>query len=141
VIAQPLPEAPRPRVGTRAGRGAVPRRHARARRKRYVGVVRILACVTLATVGIVIYLGLMANVTRMNYELSRNARTRAVLLDETSRLDDRLSRLTSHDRLLQIGKSLGMREPLTMAVVKLPSESRVEPDRLALLTSLAAWFR
>jgi hypothetical protein len=141
MIAQPLPEAPRPRVGTRAGRAAVPRRQARSRRKRYVGVVRILACVTLATVGIVIYLGLMANVTRMNYELTRNARARALLLDETSRLDDKLSRLTSHDRLLQIGKSLGMREPQTMAVVKLPSDARAQPDSLAFLTSLAAWFR
>jgi hypothetical protein len=143
VIARPLPrypdefEAPK-LTGTRAGRNAVVRRRKKTQRLRYAGLVRTLAFVGVSTVCVFVYLGLMANVTRMNYELSNNAKTRAKLLDETAQLDDRIARLESRERLAGFAVRLRMHEPQTFAEVTVPPET-VAPagHRLALLD----WLR
>ena len=94
----------RPRTGTRAGRGAVSRRRTRTRQLRNAGFTRLFSTAFVLTLAVVIYLGLMANVTRMNYGLTKAAREKAQLVDATSRLDDRIARLESRERLDAIAR-------------------------------------
>jgi len=136
MIARPFretAEAPRPRTGSRAGHGAV------TRRERYSAVVQIVATLAVLTLCVFVYLGLMANVTRMSYELTRNAQTRAKLIDETTRLDERLEALESHERLAQIAKSLGMKESAALTVARLP-QSPTAPHGGTFLAALTAWL-
>jgi len=143
VIARPLPrfvddaDVPR-RTGTRAGRNAVVRRRKKTERLRYAGLVRLLATVATATLCVFVYLGLMANVTRMNYELMHQAKERAKLLDVTARLDDRIARLEARERLADFAGRLHMRQPQTFAEVTIPpDETPATAHRLALLD----WLR
>ena len=62
----------------------------------------------------------------MSYESTRNARTRAKLIDETTRLDERIEQLESRERLARIAKSLGMTESAALTVARLP-----QPPNLA----------
>ncbi len=134
----PFDDAPeRPRTGTRAGRGAVSRRRARTRRLRNAGFKRLFSTVFVVTLAVVVYLGLMANVTRMNYGLAKAAREKAQLVDATSRLDDRIARLESRERLGAVAGRLGMRESQSFIAVNVPPEHRAEaPHGLAFLTWL-----
>ena len=121
MIARELPlEEPRPRTGTRAGRSAVSRRRARTWRLRYAGLYRMFATAGALTVAVVFYLALMANVTRMNYELTRSVREKAELVDRAARLEDRIAQLDSRERLAKIAAHLGLREPETFAQIVLP---------------------
>jgi len=144
MIARPLPfeepGLPPRRSGTRAGRGAVPRRRARTRLGRYVAVARILSAVAVLTLGFFLYLGLMANVTRMNYELARNARDRARLVDDTGRLDEVLAHLESRERLAHLASGLGMHDAQNVAVVRLPASGADGTRGIAFLSTLAAWL-
>jgi type II secretory pathway component PulM len=144
VIARPLPylgdpdDGPRVRAGTRAGRNAVDRRRAKTLRIRYENLVRTLVAGGAITLCVFAYLGLMANVTRMNYQLVHDANDRKVLLDETTRLDDRIARLETRERLAQIAGGLHMHSAQTFAEIALPAD--VPPPsthRLALLD----WLR
>lgn len=142
MIARNLPDfsdSPRPRTGSRAGRGAVNRRRARSRRDRYASVVRIVFTLAALTLGVFIYLGLMANVTRMSYELTRNAQTRAQLIDETTQLDQRLGALESRERLERIAKDLGMTQSVSLSVARLP-QPPAQSHGGAFLASLTAWI-
>ena len=134
----PFDDAPeRPRTGTRAGRGAVSRRRARTRQLRNAGFKRLFSTVFVVTLAVVVYLGLMANVTRMNYGLAKAAREKAQLVDATSRLDDRIARLESRERLGAVAGRLGMRESQSFIAVNVPPEHRAEaPHGLAFLTWL-----
>ncbi len=132
-------DSPRPRTGSRAGRGAVTRRRARSRRDRYASVVRIVFTLAVLTLGVFVYLGLMANVTRMSYELTRNAQTRAQLIDETTQLDQRLGALESRERLERIAKDLGMKESASLSVARLP-QPPAPTHGGAFLASLTAWI-
>jgi len=143
VIARPLPrfvedgDAPR-LAGTRAGRNAVVRRRKKTQRLRYAGLVRLLATVASATLCVFVYLGLMANVTRMNFELMHDAKDRAKLLEVTARLDDRIARLEARERLADFAVRLRMHEPQTFAEVTIaPDEPPATAHRLALLD----WLR
>ncbi len=122
MIARPLPyeEVPRSPRGTRSGRNAAYVRRKRTRRQRYANIARIFTTVGILTVAIVVYLALMANVTRMNYELAKTVHAKTALVDESSRLDDRIARLVTSERLAVIAKHLGMHEPDTFARITLP---------------------
>jgi cell division protein FtsL len=137
MIAQPLPQLDdfvAPRAGTRAGRNAARMRRSRTRRLRYRGIVRILVVLGALTLLVVFYLGLAANVMRLNYELGKVKQERAQLIDQTSRLDDQIARLESRERLAQVAARLGMREPATFAAVVLPAPGpRTPPPGLAFL--------
>ncbi len=140
MIARSLPEPDvRPRTGSRAGRGAVTRRRARSRRERYSVAVQIVATLSLLTICVVVYLGLMANVTRMSYQLTRDAQSRARLIEETTRLDERLETLESRERLARIAKDLGMKESATLSVARLP-EPPAPAHGGTFLASLTAWL-
>ncbi|GAC1309126.1 MAG: hypothetical protein NVSMB19_22690 [Vulcanimicrobiaceae bacterium] len=104
---------------------------------RYAGFARIFTTVGVLTIAIVVYLALMANVTRMNYELTKTVRAKTALLDESSRLDDRIARLVSRERLAILAGRLGMHEPQTFAQIVVPPErSANAPRGLAFLTWL-----
>jgi cell division protein FtsL len=135
----PRPRSPGPRsVGSRAGRAAVNARRAHRKRVRYAYLVRVVATVGLVTLVVVTYLALMANVTRMNYELSKNAQTQATLAADSARLDDRIARLESRERLVAIAAKLGMHDPQTFAAVVVPpvAARAPEPSGIAFLSWL-----
>lgn len=133
----PFDDDARPRTGTRAGRGAVSRRRARSRQQRYAGLRRLLATVFVLTFAVVVYLGLVANVTRVNYALAKTARHKARLVDTTSRLDDRIARLQSREHLDALARRLGMHDAQTFMAVNLPPERHEQAPRgLAFLTWL-----
>lgn len=122
MIARPLPyEELISRSGTRSGRTAALVRRKRTRQRSYAGVLRIVATATAFTLAIVVYLALMANVTRMNYELARTLREKTQVRDESSRLDDRIARLASRERLERLAARLGMHEAQSFAQVALPA--------------------
>ena len=123
MIAKPLPyeEFAPPSTGTRSGRTAGNLRRNRTRTRGYASLAKILATASVLTLAIVLYLGLMANVTRMNYDLSRATRENTHALDESSRLDDQIARLASRERLARLATSLHMREPQSFAQVTLPA--------------------
>ncbi len=85
-------------------------------------MTRIAVTTVGLTLAIVVYLSLMANVTRMNYDLSRSVRVKTQLVDESSRLDDKIARLSSRERLAQLAAKLHMQQPQTFAQVTLPQE-------------------
>ena len=134
MIARPLPyEDVTPRTGTRSGRTAAHVRRKRTRALEHASVARIAVVTIALTLAIVGYLALMANVTRMNYDLSRANREKAQLLDESSRLDDQIARLESRERLARLAASLHMREPQTFARVTLPDPHPIAAHGLAFL--------
>ena len=127
----------RPRLGTRAGRGAVSRRRARTRQLRNAGFKRLFSIAFVVTLAVVFYLALLANVTRMNYGLAKAVREKAQLVDATSRLDDRIARLESRERLDAVARRLGMREAQSFIAVYVPPEPHPQTTRgLAFLTWL-----
>jgi hypothetical protein len=139
VIARPLPAPAHraaPRHGVRSARSASAARRARNSRLRYRAIGRIVVCLGLLTTLVLLYLALVANVTRTRYELGRAERERHALVEQTARNDDEIAQLESRDRLERIAASLGMREPLAFAVVTLPRErrhQRVAPHGVAAL--------
>jgi len=125
VIARPLPpedDIPRLRIGTRAGRSAVPARRARTRRRRYATLNRTLLIVGVVTLCVFVYLFLMANVTRMNYELTHLSQTKAHLLEATARNDTKIANLESRESLMKMAARLGMHQPQTFAEIALPAQ-------------------
>ncbi|MGZ3563179.1 MAG: hypothetical protein ACXVAS_15220 [Vulcanimicrobiaceae bacterium] len=132
----------RPRIpNVRTAKNATQRRRVRAARARYAGMSRF--CVVLAGVLtlVMVYVMLMAHLTSMNYALAKAQRERTALQAESMRLDDRLARLRSEDRLAAIAVKLGMHDPQQFALVKLPPPA-AQRDRshLALFTSVAGWL-
>ncbi len=96
----------------------------------------MFATVAALTVAVVVYLALMANVTRMNYDLAKRLAVRAQFVDETSRLDDRIARLSSRERLGALAAKLGMGEPQTFAEIALPAPPATAGHGLAFLDLL-----
>jgi len=147
MIARPLP-APRlerlQRPGWRSARAASVARRARTRRMRYRLIVRTVAGLSLATVVVLVYLALLANITRLNYEVGRAKQARARIGMEVVRGEDEIARLASREKLEAIAASLGMREPSAFAVVSLPPQHRqaTRPARgVALLSGVADWLK
>jgi cell division protein FtsL len=132
MIARPLPQLEEfvaRGSGSRAGRTAAALRRGRTRRRRYETTLRIVATVGVLTMAVVFYLGLAANVMRLNYELGKMVRERSRLVDETQRLDDQIAQLQSRDRLAAVAASLGMRQADTFVAVVVPLPERPAPPR------------
>jgi len=147
VIARPLP-APRidrtSRPAWRSARNASVKRRARNRRLRYRLIGRTVAGLSVTTVVILVYLALLANITRLNYEVGRAKQARAQISMQVLRREDEIARLASRDKLEAIAASLGMREPSAFAVVAVPPGPRHiarEPGGVALLSGMAGWLR
>ena len=135
-------EPSRARLASRAARTAADRRRARTLRSRYTLFSRILVAATLVTVVVCAYLALMANVTRMNYQIAKARAEESRLLDQTARNEDRIARLESRERLAAVAASLRMHEAARFVLVRLPEPPVVAdaPRGLAFLSSVAPWF-
>jgi hypothetical protein len=128
MIARPLPAPERrekaSRPGSRAARNASAVRRARNRRLRYRSIGRIVAGLCALTCFVLLYLALVANVTRLQYEIGRAQRDRARLVEQTQRSEDEIALLESRDRLEQLAARLGMRDPEAYAIVVIPQRRR-----------------
>lgn len=133
---------PVPVVGGRAARIAVVGRRKAGVRRRYRPLAGVCAWIASLTTVVIVYLLLMANVTRTGYDLSRANRERVALQDQTMRLDNELARLKSRDRLADIAARLGMQDSGTYVVVQMPQpQPHQEHHGLAFLTAISGWIR
>ncbi len=121
-------------------------RVARVRRRNYRWLVRILAIFLIVGAPVMGYLWLMGELTATNYAIMRTTTERSALLDRVGRLDEKLARLESPERLGAIAQRLGMREPSSYAVVTITDTAPAAvpappPYRVAFLSAVAAWLR
>jgi cell division protein FtsL len=141
MIARPLEwpaEAPRPapRTVSRAARAAVQARRNSRTRARYRALVTIGCVVSILTLIVVVYLALLANVTRMTYELQQASDERTALVQENGRLDDQVARLVSRERLSRLAASMGMHDSQTFAEIPLPVPAAARPSGPTILSWL-----
>lgn len=122
-------------------RAATQRRIVRKSRARTATVRRVFGAVICVLVLLMSYVVLTASLTGLSYAVASERAQREALQEETMRLDDRIAALRSDDRLAVLAARMGMREPQTVAVVRieLPRVARARP-RLAVLSSLAGLF-
>jgi hypothetical protein len=147
VIARPLPAPrlePASRSGWRTARNASVARRARLRRLRYRLIERTVTALGIGTAVVLVYLALLANITRLNYDVSHVKQARAQLALLTARRDVEIARLSSRDKLEALAARLGMREPAAFAVVSLPLRHRQtapSPRGVAFLSEVAGWLK
>ena len=96
------------------------RRARRTRRRMHRPALGAIGLAVVLLMPLLLYVMLTARVTALSYQLDRERETRTALLDQTQRLDDRIARLTSPDRLSTLATALGMHDPHVYAVVALP---------------------
>jgi len=139
VHARQLP--PRPRIANpRTARAATHRRIDKKARARYANILRVSAALCVVLLFLMGYVVLTSSLTGLSYAVASARHERASLQAETLRLDDRIARLSSDDRLAAIAARLGMHEPQHFAVVQLP-RTPVAPDRVHVaVSSLAGLF-
>ena len=129
----PLPE-PRRVIYVRA---ATQRRVRRTRRRMRAPVLALLTLTFAALIPLLGYVTLTANLTSLNYALARTDRERLTLLEDTQRLDERIARLQSPDRLAALAGKLKLHDPHVYAVVRVPDpKPQPRPTGFALF----AWF-
>jgi hypothetical protein len=119
ILAEPPRRAERVREATR-------RRTRRTRSRLQAPVVTVVAAIVAVLVPMLLYVALTSKLTSYSYALTREENERAALLEETQRLDDRIARLRSPDRLAAIAASLKMHDPHIYAVVRVP-EPKAQP--------------
>jgi hypothetical protein len=137
---QPQPQPQRIR-NPRSSRVATSSRIARNERERYTGIVRVTIALGSMLALLLLYVMLTSNLTGLTYAVGKAQTDRAALVEETSRLDDKIAALRSDDRLSAMAARLGMREPQRFALVKLgtPVMADAQPH-VAVLSSLAGLF-
>lgn len=116
---------------------ATQRRARRTRRRLHAPVLAVITLTIIALVPLLGYVTLTANLTSLNYALARTERDRTVLLEDTQRLDEKIARLQSPDRLAALAGKLKLHDPHVYAVVPVPV-----PKAAPRATSFAlfAWF-
>ena len=129
----PLPE-PRRVIYVRE---ATVRRARRTRRRLRAPVLAVLTLTVVALIPLLAYVTLTANLTSLNYALARTDRERLALVEDTQRLDERIARLQSPDRLAALAAKLKLHDPHVYAVVRVP-EPKPQPRPTGL--ALFAWF-
>ena len=129
----PLPE-PRRVVHLRA---ATIQRVRRTRRRMRAPVLAMLTLTIVALVPLLGYVTLTSRLTSLNYALVRTDLQRTALLEETQRLDERIARLQSPDRLAALAGKLKLHDPHVYAVVRVP-EPKPQPRPTGF--ALFAWF-
>jgi hypothetical protein len=113
------PSRPQPRVAVNA-RDAARRRSRRTRLQGYTMLGRIATIFAVVLVPVMIYVLLMGNLTALNYSLAHATQKKIELQEETMRLDDRIARLESRERLAELAVKLHLRDPHVYAVVDVP---------------------
>ncbi|MGB8268000.1 MAG: hypothetical protein WCE44_16885 [Candidatus Velthaea sp.] len=140
MIAPQLFPAPSPRERGRA-RSATKRRTQRARRRNTVAFGRIIVIVAAAALPVLIYVMLTAWLTSTSYALAHATQAKAHLLEESQRLDDRIARLESPERLALVAAQLHMHDPHVYAVVNLPDLRAPEAPRPIAFFGAASWLK
>lgn len=141
-VAQPnyAPER-KPRIANaRTARNATQSRIVKNSRERYGGLMRVGAVLAVVLSGLMAYVMLTSNITRLTYAVAHADRQRAHLREQTARLDDKIASMRSDERLAAIARKLGMHEAQTFAVVRLGREPRVAARPFPMLDSIAGWF-
>lgn len=125
----------------RTVRAATQRRIVRKSRARYASVSRVFGWLICVLALLMTYVVLTSSLTGLSYAVAKAGAQREALQEETMRLDDRIAALRSDDRLAAIAARLGMREPQTIAVVRIerPHVAQVK-QHVAVLSSLAGFF-
>lgn len=132
IAPQRLDPAPRERARV------APRRKRRKRRAVHPPVVLALGLAALLSIPLLGYVMLTANVTAQSFALARAERTRTALVEETQRLDDRIARLQSPERLANLAAALKLHDPHVYAVVPVPKpKATAAPSGFAFL----GWFK
>ena len=120
-------------------RHATKRRTRRTRRRLQRPLFAVVALALAVLVPLLAYVALTARVTSLNYALARAEHERTALIDETQRLDDRLARLESPDRLAALAAKLKLHDPHVYAVVRVPDPKQPQPKPTG-LALLGSWF-
>ncbi len=135
--------APEPRRSaphhTERVRTTAERRVRRTRRRRHKPVFAVLTLAVIALLPLLTYVKITANITSITYAIVRADADRTALADETQRLDERIVRLQSPERLAALAAKLQMHDPHVYAVVTLPEPKPAQP-RPAGLAFLGGWF-
>ena len=84
---------------------------------------------------------LVANITKMHYELVKAEARQAALARTTLRLDGEIEQLEARERLATIAAKLGLRDPHLYAVVAVPHAHTVATRPASGLAFLANWLR
>jgi hypothetical protein len=121
VIAQKaMPQSrPQPRFALNA-RDAARRRGRRTKMQGYTKLGRIALVFAIALAPVMVYVLLMGNLTALNYSLAHATQRKVELQEEGMRLDDRIARLQSRERLAGLAIKLHMHDPHVYAVVDVP---------------------
>ena len=118
-------------------RAATIQRVRRTRRRMRAPVFAMLTLTIVALIPLLGYVTLTARLTSLNYALVRSDRERIALLEDTQRLDERIARLQSPDRLAALAGKLKLHDPHVYAVVRVPDpKPQPRPTGFALF----AWF-
>lgn len=127
-------EAPAPRVRyPRTARTATQRRLARNARSRYAMHARIVMGVAGASIVLLSYVLLAANITALSYAVDRTHEQRTELQAQVARYDDDIASLTSDDRLASVAAKLGMVQPTQFVRISLLPEPSAQSRPLAFL--------
>jgi hypothetical protein len=118
---------PQHRVHVRA-RDAARKRSRRTRMQGYTMLARIATIFAVVLVPVMIYVLLMGNLTALNYSLAHATTHKLALLEETTRLDDRIAQLQSRERLADLASRLHLHDPHTYAVVDVPGPVVAPPS-------------
>jgi cell division protein FtsB len=135
---QPRPARPERRRPDRARHAARRRKH-RARRAMHRPAIAMILLAFALLVPLLIYVTLTANLTSLNFALSRAEHERTALSTETQRLDDKIAGLQSPERLAALAANLKLHDPHVYAVVRLPDPKQPQP-RPTGIALLGAWF-
>jgi cell division protein FtsL len=127
-----------PRTSHVRVREATRRRTSRARRRGFIGLVRVASVCMVVVMCVLGYVYATARIASLDDRLARATTERTALVEETARLDDTIAALTSHERLAAIAQKLGMRESRTYASVALPVPPRADGPRG--IAFLGNWF-
>ena len=137
---EPHPQRGRPELRRiDRARHAARRRTRRNRRRMHRPAVAMILLAFAVLVPLLIYVTLTANLTSLNFALSRAEHERTAIATETQRLDDKIAGLQSPERLAALAAKLRLHDPHVYAVVRLPDakQPRPRPTGIALL---GAWF-
>ena len=131
-----------PRRSLERARSASKRRQRRAKTRAYTGFARVLGFAGVVVLPVLLYVMLTANLTSLNYSLAHAEHEKALLQEESMRLDDRIAHLTSRERLAAVAAQLKMHDPHVYAVVDLPDAvPKPRSHGIAFLGAVNDWLR
>lgn len=132
---------PQPRIrNPRSARSATRTRIVRSERARYSAIVRVSAVLGTVLLMLMAYVMLTSRITGLTYALSSAQQQRTSLQEQTARLDDRLSELTSENQLAVDAAKLHMYPAQQFALVTLDRSVTHTASTFPMISSIAGWF-